>query len=129
TCNLIYASAGHPTAYVLSASGDIKAPLKRTSVPLGIQPDLQYKPAPEMSLIPGDLLVAVTDGLEEALAPDETAFGSDRLIEIVRSHRDHTARQIVEILYQGVREFSQNNEQIDDVTTIVVKVAETSGAK
>jgi sigma-B regulation protein RsbU (phosphoserine phosphatase) len=67
--------------------------------------------------------------LEEALAPDETIFGSERVIEIVRSHRDHTARQIVEALYQGVREFSRNNEQIDDVTTIVVKVAKTSDAK
>ena len=129
TRNLIYASAGHPTAHVLSACGEIKAPLKRTSVPLGIQPDLQYKPAPEMRLVPGDLLVAVTDGLEEALAPDETAFGSDRVLEIVRSHRDHSARQIVEALYRGVREFSRNTEQMDDVTAVVVKVTKTSGAK
>src|SRR5687767_3072453 len=34
-----YASAGHPTGYVLAANGEIKTLLKRTSVPLGINPN------------------------------------------------------------------------------------------
>ncbi|PYI84977.1 MAG: hypothetical protein DME26_12155 [Verrucomicrobia bacterium] len=125
----VYASAGHPTAYVLSASGEIKASLKRTGVPLGIHADTHYQPAPETSLLPGELLLAVTDGLEEAMAPDETAFSSERVLEIVRSHRGQTARQIVEALYQGVREFSGNAPQMDDVTAVVVKVAEPPTAK
>src|SRR5204862_920028 len=36
---LTYASAGHPTGYILGAAGQIKRTLPRTGVPLGLRPD------------------------------------------------------------------------------------------
>lgn len=119
---LVYASAGHPPAYVLDAAGKVKQTLPRTGVPLGIQPDTKYLPAAEIKLESGDLLLALTDGIEESAAVDDSLFGIERLLEVVRARQKEPAQQIVHALYAASREFSQNTPQMDDVTAIVIKV-------
>jgi len=93
--SLNYASAGHPTAYVLNAAGEIKRTLPRTGVPLGIHPDTQYVSSAEIQLASGDLLLLLTDGIEESVSPDNTLFGMERTLDVVRAHRGKTAREIV----------------------------------
>ena len=67
-----YASAGHPTAYVLDASGKVKARLESTAPPLGIMPDAAFPAGESLTLEPGDLVIVLTDGVLEATAPDDT---------------------------------------------------------
>ena len=122
TRSLAYASAGHPTAYVLNAAGQIKRTLPRTGVPLGIHADTVYVSSPEVQLEGGDLVLLLTDGIEESISPDNTLFGTERMLEVVRGAAGKCAREIVEALYEAVRQFSQNAPQVDDVTAIVIKV-------
>jgi serine phosphatase RsbU (regulator of sigma subunit) len=56
------------------------------------------------------------------MSPENALFGIDRILEVVRSHRGKSAREIVETLYESVRQFSKNTPQLDDVTAIVIKV-------
>jgi len=128
TCSLVYASAGHPAGYVLDAKGEIKATLPRTGVPLGIRPDTQYAPSAEVALARDDLVLLLTDGIEESMSPEDALFTTDRILEIVRTHRGKTAHEIVDALYQAVRQFSNNRPQIDDVTAIVIKVKQATPA-
>jgi sigma-B regulation protein RsbU (phosphoserine phosphatase) len=118
-----FTNAGHPAGFVLGASGEIKAQLKRTGLPLGIKPDTVFPKAAESSLSPGDILLLLTDGIEEAVSPDETIFGTERILEVVRANRGKAAREIVDALYAAVREFAQNTPQLDDVTAVVIKAA------
>ena len=119
--SLVYASAGHPAAYLLDAAGEIQAILKRTGIPLGMQPDTQYAAAPEVRLQPGSLLLLLTDGIEETFAPDGSLFGIERILETVRSNRARPAAEIVQALYQTVRAFAEESPQMDDITAIVIK--------
>src|SRR5262249_17791409 len=66
TRTLQYVSAGHTTSYLLGASGEVKAELCSTGMPLGIVTDAEYDATPQLTLEPGDLLLLVTDGVEEA---------------------------------------------------------------
>jgi len=120
--SLLYASAGHTTGYVLNAAGEIKAALKRTGIPLGIQPDTHYQVGPEIPLETGDLVLLITDGIEETLSPDNEFFGIDRILEVVRSNRQLSAREIVEALYQAGRKFTNSTPLGDDFTAVVLKV-------
>jgi serine phosphatase RsbU (regulator of sigma subunit) len=43
-------------------------------------------------------------------------------MEVLRENRRRPSREIVEALYQSVRQFSENSPQLDDVTAIVMKV-------
>jgi phosphoserine phosphatase RsbU/P len=120
--SIVYSSAGHPAAYLLDAQSQVKTILRRTGVPLGVQPDTAYVTSPEMPLASGDILLMTTDGIEEAMAPDNTLFGVDRILEVVRANRNKPAQEIVASLYEAVREFTRNRPQVDDVTTIVLKI-------
>jgi sigma-B regulation protein RsbU (phosphoserine phosphatase) len=119
---LAYASAGHPAAYILDPSGQLKKTLPRTGVPLGIRPETTYQSSLELQLEAGDMLIILTDGIEEAMSPDNDIFGIDRALSVVQRNRARPAREIVEALYQAVRQFSGNTPQADDVTAIVAKV-------
>jgi PAS domain S-box-containing protein len=119
---LVYASAGHPAGYLLGPDGQLKRRLPRTGRALGMLPDSQYQNGPEVLLAPGDLLVLLTDGVEEAVNPENIEFGSDRALAVIRTHCHHAARDIVEALYAAVRDFTLIPRQSDDVTVVVLKV-------
>ena len=121
TRGFVYVSAGHPAGYVLDAHGGIKATLKRTGIPLGMKSDTQFAAAPEISLSSGDLILLLTDGIEEASSPAGTLFGLERILATVRSNRSKPAQEIVQTLYETVRAFSDNAPQVDDITAIVIK--------
>ena len=121
TRELVYASAGHPPGFLLSADGSVRAQLKRTGIPLGMRASTVYATAPPVVLAPGELLVLLTDGIEEASAPAGELFGTDRALDVVRRHRDKPARAIVEALYDATRDFAKGAAQLDDITAIVVK--------
>jgi serine phosphatase RsbU (regulator of sigma subunit) len=116
-----YASAGHPSGYLLDSQGRVKRSLGSTGMPLGILPDETYESAEPVALAEGDLLVLVTDGMLEAPHDDGTQFGSARLLELVRANRLAPARVIVDALYRTVREQVPGAQQ-DDMTAIVIKV-------
>jgi len=122
TKSLSYASAGHPPAHVLQSSGGLKKMLPRTGIPLGMRPDTQYAASATLLLETGDLVVLLTDGIEECLSPAGELFGSERALDVVRQHRSKSAQQIVDELYQAVRQFSGNVAQNDDITAVIVKV-------
>ena len=119
---LTYSSAGHPPGYVLAPTGEVRLQLKRTGIPLSIKADTQYLSAPPVTLAPGELVLFLTDGIEEAMSPAGDFFGIERTLAVVQAHRDRPARQIVEAIYHAVRAFSQGTPQLDDLTAIVIKV-------
>jgi serine phosphatase RsbU (regulator of sigma subunit) len=120
--SFVYASAGHPTGYVLDASGHIRLSLPSTDLPLAIRPGEGFSSSPIIKLEPGELVVLLSDGVIEALAPDGAPFGSTRAVNIVRVYRRDPAARIVSNLYHAVRAFSQNMPQLDDITAVVIKV-------
>ena len=85
--------------------------------------DTQFASAPEIILSSGDLILLLTDGIEEASAPDGTLFGLPRILDTVRSNRSKPAQQIVQSLYETVRAFANSAPQVDDITAIVIKVS------
>jgi serine phosphatase RsbU (regulator of sigma subunit) len=125
--SLVYASAGHPSGYVLDAAGHVKARLKRLGVPLGLQPEIAYVTGPAISLSAGDIVLLLTDGIEEAMSPENAFFGVDQILDVVRAHSGRAAGEILEALYGAVRDFSQGLPQLDDLTVVVAKVKPFGG--
>jgi PAS domain S-box-containing protein len=119
---LEYSNAGHQPGYVLGPSGEVKARLESTSLPLAVVPDIEYPVADKVQLAPGDLVLLLTDGALEARSRDDTPFGIDRTLDLVHKNRGRSAHEIIETLHRCVREFSANGRLLDDVTVMVVKV-------
>jgi serine phosphatase RsbU (regulator of sigma subunit) len=85
-------------------------------------PDGGFPVAAPVLLEPGDILLLLTDGLLEALAPNGASFDVERTLEVVRSNRTRSARDIVDALHHAVCKFSDCTKLADDITLLVVKV-------
>ncbi|HZY88965.1 MAG TPA: SpoIIE family protein phosphatase [Gemmataceae bacterium] len=119
-----YVSAGHPTGYILAPSGEVRAKLPSTALPLAVLPEGEFPAGPEQVLAPGEIVLLLTDGIVEAHAPDEELFGSERALAVVRANAGRPAREIVDALYAEVRRFCGERSPLDDMTAVVIKAAE-----
>ena len=129
---LTYASAGHPTGFVLGPEGGVKRPLTGTGVPLGVTADLGYFAVGPVPLAAGDLILLMTDGVVETECPDgpnpaARQFGYDRARAVARVYRAAPAQQIADGLYHAARAYARLDTQADDISVVVVKVRDRAG--
>jgi sigma-B regulation protein RsbU (phosphoserine phosphatase) len=120
--SLRYLSAGHPTGYVLSRDGQVRATLESISAPLGIFAEEEFPESGDITLQRGDTLLFMTDGVTEVCAPDGRSFGEDRALEIIRQNQTRPAHETLDALYDAVKEFAACATLEDDFTAIVIKV-------
>lgn len=88
---------------------------------LGVFSDCFYEQE-TIQLHEGDLLVAYTDGVTEALNAEGEEFGEARLQEILISGALGSADEVRRRIEEEMREWSRGAEQHDDLTFIVMKV-------
>jgi PAS domain S-box-containing protein len=123
TLRLTFASAGHPEGLVFNGGGAIKASLKRTGPPLGRRPDAVYANGPVVMLAADDLLLLVTDGIDETLDAGETdCFGMGRAAAVVRDRLGTSATSVVKALCDAVRAYAAPGAPEDDLTVLVARV-------
>jgi sigma-B regulation protein RsbU (phosphoserine phosphatase) len=113
-----YANAGH-NAPLLVTSSEIRR-LETGGVPLGLFDNAMFDEE-TVTLQPGDLIVAFSDGVTEALDPAGEEFTDDRLLMCVNAHRGESPQQLLDSLLEDVREFCADASQSDDVTVVVVR--------
>jgi PAS domain S-box-containing protein len=116
-----YVNSGHPCGYLVDRSGEVAAELKSVCLPLGLFPERWQCAEHEFALGEGDIALLVTDGVLESESPHGQEFGAERLLEVLREHRRHPARDIVDRIYAAVREFAEDAKQVDDVTIVICK--------
>lgn len=122
TRELRHASAGHPATWVLDASGEVKARLRRTGQPLGRQIKGPYTENAAVQLSPGDAVLLLTDGIDEAMRSDGELFGVERVLDLIRSNPAMPAADLVELICREARKFTEPEPQTDDFTVVLAKV-------
>jgi serine phosphatase RsbU (regulator of sigma subunit) len=126
---LSYVNAGHvPPIAVLRASGAAEGgrlqKLFVGDMALGILESSEYR-AGSLQLRPEDILVLYTDGVTEALGPDESMFEEARLEKVLERVRDRSAAEVLQAVTEAVREFTGDAPPADDITVMVLKYVET----
>jgi len=119
--SLSYASAGHVPGFVFLDSGKVKCILESTGPPLGLFPGSKFTLQHGSQLDPGEIAVFLTDGVSESTTPDGHQFGTQRILDYVRSHNRETASAIADGIYDAARAFVQGDPQDDDITSVVIK--------
>ena len=69
----------------------------------------------------GDLLVAFSDGVTEAMSASGEEYGEERLMACVDANRQRSTREVLDAIFASVREFSVGAVQSDDVTALVLR--------
>ncbi|MBX3288801.1 MAG: SpoIIE family protein phosphatase [Acidobacteria bacterium] len=123
---LSYVNAGHNPPFLLRGSGDDIEVIKlETGGPvIGMLPAMlvSYEQG-SVELQNGDLLVGFTDGISEAMNPDEEEWGEDALLEEVKKLKNRPARKILDEIVDSADRFADGAKQHDDMTMVVVSVA------
>ena len=91
--------------------------------PLGILDESDYQET-QIQLAPGDRVVFYTDGIVEAMNKKEEMFGFERLLDLVKEARSMSADSLLNEIIDQVNTFAGGVEQHDDLTVIVLSVAE-----
>lgn len=111
----IHLAADTGEAKLLETVGD--------NFPLGILEDADYQET-RLQLAPGDKIIFYTDGIVEAMNPQEELFGFERLLKVVQGGRSMSADSLLKEILDQVNAFVRGAAQHDDITVIVVSAAE-----
>jgi sigma-B regulation protein RsbU (phosphoserine phosphatase) len=122
TGKIAYASGGHNPPLLVPASGDVRE-LKCRGIALSVVPSASFDER-EVTLKPGDALVAYTDGVSEAMQEDYTEYGVDRLKEAVNAARGQAAATMLDSVLVDIENFVGGAAQNDDLTLWILKRCE-----
>src|SRR5262249_57607064 len=101
---LRYANCGHLSALLLR-SDDTLERLDSTCTVLGLFNEWDCSIA-ESRLFPGDALALYTDGVTESFNDAGEEFGEERLVEVLRRHRELSSQALLASVFDEVRRFS-----------------------
>jgi sigma-B regulation protein RsbU (phosphoserine phosphatase) len=113
-----YCNAGHNAPLLVTASSIRR--LETGGVVLGLFEHAAFEEE-TVTLMPGDLIVAFSDGVTEAMNPDNEEFTDDRLLACANAHRGQTPQEVLDALLADVHAFCAGATQSDDVTVVMVR--------
>jgi sigma-B regulation protein RsbU (phosphoserine phosphatase) len=118
--HLVYARAGHlPPLHLRADSGQFEE-LTTEGTILGAFSDAWLENC-ETIVAPGDYLVAVTDGVTEAMNGQQIQYGDERLRTTVQAHAGDSAREMLKAVVKDVHSFTRNEPQSDDLTVCIIR--------
>ncbi|MGB7845997.1 MAG: PP2C family protein-serine/threonine phosphatase [Candidatus Acidiferrum sp.] len=119
TRRLRYVNAGHNPPMVIRRDRSIVW-LRAGGLPVGIFPNSTYEQG-AVQLHPGDLILAYTDGVVEAVNPAGDEWGAEGLRKAAAESDAQCPDDIVHAIYTSMDDFSRGH-QTDDATVVVVRV-------
>ena len=120
TGKLTAANAGHEYPMIKGAGKSFEMLKDRHGLVIGAMDGVRYKDY-EIVLEPGAKLFVYTDGVSEAADRNLNQFGTDRILETLRSGEEGSPREILEAVNKAVREYAGDTPQFDDLTMMCVE--------
>ncbi|HXJ04688.1 MAG TPA: SpoIIE family protein phosphatase [Candidatus Acidoferrum sp.] len=117
--HLEFINAGHPSPFLIR-HGVAQEPFSEGSYPVGLVPEAEYAVA-RLTLEPGDTIVLFSDGVTEAMDPDEQLFGVPRLREVLTGQTECPLDQLQKCVLEAVENFARGASQADDLTLLIVR--------
>jgi serine phosphatase RsbU (regulator of sigma subunit) len=118
--SLDYINAGHPSPILIRRNGCPEEAFTEGSFPVGLVPEAEYSTAC-VKLDPGDTLVLFSDGVTEAMDPQEELFGVPRLKQFLIGHNETPLDELQKLLLESVENFARGASQADDLTLLLVR--------
>ena len=120
---LTYVNAGHNPPMLFRRTGGAGMPsrLEATGTVVGLLADPAFHQA-SLTLQPGDVFLAYTDGVSEAMNSADEEWGEGGMIATMGSADGLCAAETVERIIGAADSFAAGAEQHDDMTLVVLRV-------
>jgi sigma-B regulation protein RsbU (phosphoserine phosphatase) len=115
-----YASAGHNPPMVSRSGGGFEFLELEKSGVLGPMPDGRFSTG-TLRLNPDDALFLYTDGVTEALNPDEEFYSEERLRNLLSNIREKDPTHMIQAVKDDIRQFAGGASQYDDITMLAIR--------
>jgi sigma-B regulation protein RsbU (phosphoserine phosphatase) len=122
TRQLVYVNAGHLPPMLFRAGLEKPLRLEAGGPVIGLLPVAPYT-AGSVELRAGDLLVAYSDGVSEAMNVDDEEYGEERLAYAVRAVIEEAAAPVVARVLESVDAFVGAARQHDDITLVALRAS------
>lgn len=118
---LTHCNAGHPSP-ILLRDGQFSL-LEAQGMLLGVVEDTEYQSV-ESTLLAGDLVVLLTDGITEMRNDQDRLYGVNGVVEAIRQSPDDSVETIFETIWQRVEAHGGRNikRNADDRTLYVMRI-------
>jgi sigma-B regulation protein RsbU (phosphoserine phosphatase) len=90
------------------------------SFPVGLVPEAEFTTS-VLQLEPDDTLVIFSDGVTEAMDPEEDLYGVGRLRSVLQGKTLLALDEIQRSVLESVENFARGARQADDLTILVVR--------
>jgi sigma-B regulation protein RsbU (phosphoserine phosphatase) len=116
------AGAGHHQLAVLSPGRPPHLAFASSGRPAGLMP-LNPIERESFPLEPGDTFVLFSDGVSEAMNPQDEFYGEERLLAVLAAASGATPAELVRSVLADVRAFAAGAKQSDDITVLAAQYA------
>ena len=117
TGKMAYVNGGHEPLFIVNQFG-VKKSLKSTGPVVGMMPAMEFN-VQQIRLDPGDILIGFTDGVTEAMSPQEKLFGKKRFLSLLEKPAP-TGSELIDQIKVELFNHIDNAPQFDDITMIAL---------
>ncbi len=123
TRTLSFVNAGHNPPFLLRTGSSDPCPLRLEAggSVIGLLPNLSYQES-SVVLERGDVLLAYTDGISEAMTATDEEWGEERMLQAAEAVSHQSAEDIIRTVFKCADRFTEGAAQHDDMTLLVLKV-------
>ena len=114
------ANAGHEKPALKQPGGSFELFIDKHGIMVGYMDGVRFREY-EMSLEKGAKLFLYTDGVAEATNAQEELFGTDRMIEALRTAEDKSPKEILAAVDSAIDAFVADAPQFDDLTMLCIE--------
>jgi len=120
TNKLSYVNAGHNPPYLFHSDNSFDV-LDKGGIILGMMADMEYETG-EVEMPPSSLLTMFTDGVTEAMSPQEEPFDEERVIDFyTHIEKSLNCEELNKKLIEALYEFAGDPTKDDDITVLCIK--------
>ena len=117
--NLVYSSAGHPPAVLLTSVRELSEKrLKTPGVPIGMFPDVKYV-NDSCQIDTNSSLYVFSDGLYEVEQQPNSPWGLEKLVDLLKKYQQTPERDLQRLL-QHIRTWHPNFQFEDDLSILQI---------
>jgi len=112
-----FVNAGHNFPFICRKDGTTELLEFKSGLILAAMENVKYQTG-STHLNPGDRLFQYTDGITEAMNPQDELFGMERLTKAIKKTRHLTPEELISSIKSEIENFCQGREQFDDITML-----------
>ena len=117
---LTYASGGHNHPILIRKNGEVNYKTDQSGPMVGVIGGFDYREL-SVSLLPGDSFFLYTDGVTEAMDPDQQLFSDEQLLGTMQNGPLDSLERTIENVMAKVKEHAGTAPQSDDIAMLMIR--------